>query len=99
VRTYEFRCRENAGRGDRAKYIGIVIGLTFASLLITQRSAIFVGITTHTFSFLTDTGLSDVWVVEPQVHYFDIKPLKDTKVLLSGAPRGFSRLRNSSKVV
>ncbi len=30
--------------GDRAKYIGIVIGLTFASLLITQQSAIFAGI-------------------------------------------------------
>jgi hypothetical protein len=45
--------------------------------------------------FLTDTGLPDVWVVEPQVHYFDIKPLKDTSCL-SGAPRGFSRLRDSS---
>jgi putative ABC transport system permease protein len=63
--------------------------LTFASLLITQRSAIFVGITTHTFSFLTDTGLPDVWVVEPQVHYFDIKPLKDTKVLLVRGTEGF----------
>ena len=69
--------------GDRAKYIGIVIGLTFASLLITQQSAIFAGIMTRTFSFLTDTGLPDIWVVDPQVQYFeDIKPLKDTKVLL-----------------
>ena len=34
--------------GDRAKYIGIIIGLTFASLLITQQSAIFAGIMTHT---------------------------------------------------
>ena len=40
--------------GDRAKYIGIIIGLTFASLLITQQSAIFIGIMTRTFSFLTD---------------------------------------------
>jgi len=69
--------------GDRAKYIGIVIGLTFASLLITQQSAIFAGAMTRTFSFLTDTGLPDIWVVDPQVQYFeDIKPLKDTKVLL-----------------
>ena len=74
--------------GDRAKYIGIVIGLTFASLLITQQSAIFAGIMTRTFSFLTDTGLPDVWVVEPQVHYFDIKPLKDTKVLLVRGTEG-----------
>ena len=68
--------------GDRAKYIGIVIGLTFASLLITQQSAIFVGIMTRTFSFLTDVGLPDIWVVDPQVQYIeDIKPLSDTEVL------------------
>lgn len=68
--------------GDRAKYIGIVIGLTFASLLITQQSAIFVGIMTRTFSFLTDTGSPDIWVVDPQVQYFeDIKPQKATNVL------------------
>ena len=28
--------------GDRAKYLGIIMGLTFASLLITQQAAIFV---------------------------------------------------------
>jgi putative ABC transport system permease protein len=28
---------------DRAKYLGIVMGLTFASLLLTQQSGIFVG--------------------------------------------------------
>ncbi|MBN8422128.1 MAG: FtsX-like permease family protein [Verrucomicrobia bacterium] len=68
--------------GDRAKYIGIIIGLTFASLLITQQSAIFAGIMTRTFSFLTDVSLPDIWVVDPQVQYIDdIKPMQDTKVL------------------
>jgi putative ABC transport system permease protein len=68
--------------GDRAKYIGIVIGLTFASLLITQQSAIFIGIMTRTFSFLTDVGQPDIWVVDPQAKYIeDIKPLQDTQVL------------------
>jgi putative ABC transport system permease protein len=68
--------------GDRAKYIGIIIGLTFASVLITQQSAIFIGIMTRTFSFLTDVGLPDIWVVDPQVQYIeDIKPLPDTQVL------------------
>jgi putative ABC transport system permease protein len=36
--------------GDRAKYVRIIIGLTFASLLITQQSAIFTGIMTRTYS-------------------------------------------------
>ena len=68
--------------GDRAKYIGIIIGLTFASLLITQQSAIFAGIMTRTFSFLTDVGLPDIWVVDQQVQYIDdIKPLQVTEVL------------------
>lgn len=68
--------------GDRAKYIGIITGLTFTSLLITQQSAIFVGMMTRTFSFLTDVGLPDIWVVQPQVQYIeDIKPMQDTEVL------------------
>jgi putative ABC transport system permease protein len=37
--------------GDRAKYIGIVIGLTFASLLITQQSAIFAEMMTRISAF------------------------------------------------
>ncbi len=67
--------------GDKAKYIGIIIGLTFASLLITQQSAIFAGMMTRTFSFLSDVGLPDVWVVDPEVQYIDdIKPLQSTEV-------------------
>ena len=68
--------------GDRAKYIGIVIGLTFASFLVTWPSAIFSGVMSRTFSFVTDVGLPDIWVVDPQVQYIeDIKPLRDTEVL------------------
>lgn len=34
---------------DRAKYFGIVMGVTLASLVITQQGSIFVGIMTRTF--------------------------------------------------
>jgi len=65
--------------GDRAKYLGILIGLTFASLLITQQSSIFVGLMTRTFGFLSDTAQADIWVMEPKVQFIDdIKPLQDT---------------------
>jgi putative ABC transport system permease protein len=68
--------------GDRAKYIGIVIGLTFASFLVTWPSAIFTGVMSRTFSFVTDIGLPDVWVVDPTVQYIeDVKPMRDTEVL------------------
>ena len=65
--------------GDRAKYLGIIMGLTFASLLITQQGAIFVGLMTRTYVFITDTGLPDLWVMDPKVQFIDdIKPLQDT---------------------
>ncbi|MEI8316106.1 MAG: ABC transporter permease [Verrucomicrobiota bacterium] len=68
--------------GDRAKYLGIVLGLTFASLLITQQAAVFVGIMSRVYSFLTDTSLPDVWVVDPKVQFIDdIKPMQATIVL------------------
>jgi putative ABC transport system permease protein len=68
--------------GDRAKYIGIVIGLTFASFLVTWPSAIFTGVMSRTFSFVTDVGLPDIWVVDPTVQYIeDVKPMRDTEVL------------------
>ena len=67
--------------GDRAKYIGIIFGLTFASLLITQQMAIFVGLMTRTFGAITDLAQPDVWVMDPKVQFIDdIKPLQDTQL-------------------
>lgn len=68
--------------GDRAKYIGIVMGLTFAALLMTQQMSIFVGLMARTFGFISDTGLPAVWVMDPKVQYIDdIKPMQDTELL------------------
>lgn len=68
--------------GDRAKYVGIVIGLTLASFLVTWPSAIFIGVMSRTFSFVSDNGLPDMWVVDPTVQYIeDVKPMRDTEVL------------------
>jgi putative ABC transport system permease protein len=65
--------------GDRIKYISIVVGLSFASFIISQQAAIMVGIMKRTFGFVTDTSQPNVWVTDPTVQYIDdIKPLKDT---------------------
>lgn len=67
--------------GDRAKYLSIIMGLTFASLLITQQQAIFVGLMTRTYGAVTDLGLPDIWVMDPKVQFIDdIKPLQDTQL-------------------
>lgn len=68
--------------GDRAKYIGIIVGITFAALLITQQMAIFLGLMTRTFGFITDTQLPDIWVMDPKVQFVDdIKPMQETQLL------------------
>lgn len=68
--------------GDRARYLGIVMGLTFAALLITQQSAIFVGLMTRTFGSITDLGQPGIWVMDPKVQFVDdVKPLQDTELL------------------
>lgn len=65
--------------GDRGKFLGIVLGLSFASLIMTQQPGIFFGLMTRTYSFITDLGLPDIWVMEPTVQYIDdIKPMPET---------------------
>lgn len=64
---------------DRIKYISIILGLSFASFIISQQAAILVGIIDRTFGFITDTSQPNIWVVDPTIQYIDdIKPLKDT---------------------
>ena len=65
--------------GDRIKYIGLVVALGFASFIISQQGAIFVGIMKRTFSYITDTSQPDIWVMDPTVQYIDdLKGMKET---------------------
>lgn len=67
--------------GDRAKYLGIIMGLTFASLLITQQMAIFTGLMTRTFGAITDMGQAEVWVMDSKVQFIDdVKPMQSTQL-------------------
>jgi putative ABC transport system permease protein len=65
--------------GDKAKYLGIILGLTFASFIVTQQGAIFIGLMKRTVGFITDTPLPNIWVMDRTVQYIDdIKGLKET---------------------
>jgi putative ABC transport system permease protein len=57
--------------GDRAKFFGIVMGLTFAALLINQQGSIFCGLMLRTASLVTDTTGADLWVMDPNVLQVD----------------------------
>ncbi|MEI7656849.1 MAG: ABC transporter permease [Phycisphaerae bacterium] len=65
--------------GDRAKYIGIVLGVMLASMVITQQGSIFVGLMSRTFAAITDAGGPDIWVMDPKVQFIDdTKPMQAT---------------------
>jgi putative ABC transport system permease protein len=75
--------------GDRAKFFGILMGLTFASLLITQQMAIFIGLMTRTYGFVTDAQLPDVWVMDEKVQFVDdMKPLQETQLYRTRSVEG-----------
>jgi putative ABC transport system permease protein len=66
--------------GDKAKYIMLISGLTFASLLMTEQAAIFCGIMQWTGSTLDNVSVP-IWVVDPMVEQInDTEAMRDTDV-------------------
>lgn len=65
-------------RGDRAKYLGLIFGVTFATLLMAQQVSIFIGLMTRTASAILDVTEADIWVMDPRVRYIEeVEPLRD----------------------
>lgn len=65
--------------GDSAKFYGILLGLSFATLLIAQQAAIFVGLMTRTYALIDETPQADLWVVDPTLLFVDdTKPMQVT---------------------
>ncbi len=66
--------------GDRGKYLMLVSGLTFASLLMAQQASVFVGVMSWTFGTVRNMR-ANIWVADPKVEQAnDNKPLRDTDV-------------------
>jgi len=67
--------------GDKAKFLGIVMGLTFAALLIAQQGSIFCGLMLRTCGQVTDITGVDLWVMDPAVRYIDdVKPMLENNL-------------------
>jgi putative ABC transport system permease protein len=67
--------------GDHAKYLMLISGITFATLLMTQGAALFCGIMSWTYSPMRNVR-AHVWVADPKVEQVnDSKPLRDTDIL------------------
>lgn len=67
--------------GDKAKYLGMILGLTFASFIITEQAAVFIGLMSRTYGFITDTSQPNIWVMDREVQFVDdVKPLATTEL-------------------
>jgi len=67
--------------GDRAKYLGIVLGIAFGAFLIAQQASIFCGVMLRTTGTIRDVKQADIWVMDPMLHFMDdIKPLAASDV-------------------
>jgi putative ABC transport system permease protein len=53
--------------GDRAKYVGLLFGITFTSFLVTFASSYFCGFMTRGFALIAENPAADVWVMDPAV--------------------------------
>ena len=73
-----------AGRmlvGSPGKFLMIILGVAFASLLITQQSSIFCGILRLTASQIRDLRGAEIWVMDPNVQFIDdTKPMSENEL-------------------
>jgi putative ABC transport system permease protein len=64
--------------GNQGKYLGIILGVAFASLLIAQQASIFCGLMLQTCGQIEDIKGADIWVMDQNVRFIDdVKPLSD----------------------
>ena len=64
--------------GDRSKVLGLVIGVAFATLLITQQGGLFVGLMMRSQNVIADAQEVDLWVMDPSTEYLDLsRPMRD----------------------
>jgi putative ABC transport system permease protein len=67
--------------GDRAKYLGLIFGVAFSTLLIAQQGGLFVGLMLRTAAVIADAQEVDIWVMDPQARYLDtVRAMRPTEL-------------------
>lgn len=65
---------------SHAKFIAILLGVAFSSLIMVQQPAIFFGLMQRTYALVTDTEGIDIWVADPNVLFIDdVKPMRNVE--------------------
>lgn len=67
--------------GDRAKYLGLIFGVTFATLLMAQQVSIFISLMARTASAIYAVSEADIWVMDTRVRYLEeVEPMRDVEL-------------------
>lgn len=67
--------------GDKAKYLGLVFGVTFATLLMAQQVSIFISLMARTASAIYAVSEADIWVMDMRVRYIEeVEPMRDVEL-------------------
>lgn len=67
--------------GDRTKYVTLVLGLAFATLLMNQQGAIFLGLLIRSTGPLQNVHQPDLWVTDPSTRFIaEFRSLADQKL-------------------
>lgn len=77
-------------RGDRAKYWGLLFGITFTSFLVTYAGSYLGGFMTRGFALVSENPNVDVWVMDPAV--------ESTQLTTTIPDSALSRVRSVSGV-
>lgn len=76
---------------DRAKYLGMILSLSFSAMIITQQAGIFIGLMRRTYGSISDTSQADIWVMDQNVRMIDdVNPLRFTELFRVRSVEGVS---------
>ena len=54
--------------GNRAKYLGLLIGISFTSFLVAFALSYLAGFLTEGFALISENPQADIWVMDPAVN-------------------------------
>ncbi len=77
--------------GDRAKYVGLLIGIAFTSFLVTFALSYLCGFMTRGFALVAENPSADVWVMDPAV--------ESTQLTINIPDSALSRVRSVDGVL
>ncbi len=67
--------------GDPAKYFGLIFGVTFATLLMSQQVSLFISLMARTASAIYSVSEADIWVMDKRVRYIEeVEPMRDIEL-------------------